>query len=988
MRIKAALIIIIIAMIITFASFGSSMALTNRSLTGMMGQDITLALNIANDLISTRIRLYESDAHTVAERLMKTGSREELVEAMCEQLAEYDSFMAMTVFDRDGVVAKLGDSPTSVLWLNSSKYLKAAFDGRTVISTTRYSVITGKLVMHICTPLGEGLVLSITIPGTVFSDDLSGHKLWNSGHIWMLDEEGVVIAHADPALVTARTGYIDAISQATPQETVDFFTSALVTDRGLGTYFYHGEEYQCAYARVTASELGWRIGLSVALSESPVARVRSMLVLLAVIFFIISTAVALLTSGYIAKPYFRIFEQNKQLEELNGITRSQTEEIRQAMVETLRLQTELETALRETQAACQEKSIFLAKMSHEMRTPLNAVIGLSELILSSDQSFGETGEKLEKIHTSGLTLLGIVNDLLDISKIESGKFELHPVEYDTPSLINDIISLNTIRIGEKPIHFTLSIGEDFPARLCGDDLRVVQIFSNLLSNAFKYTHKGTVEWVVTCQRDGDDVWLLSDVIDTGIGIKQEDIGKLFREYTQVDTQSNRKAEGTGLGLSITERLVSLMDGAITVKSEYGKGSTFSVRLRQAFVSDTPIGPVTASNLISGRYLAVKRIGRANLKHRDLSFACVLVVDDMPTNLDVARGVLAPYGLRVECATSGAQAIEMIRAGQPKFDAVFMDHMMPGMDGIEATHVIRHDIGTTYAANVPIIALTANAIAGNEAMFLENGFQAFISKPIDISRLDSVLHKWVRDKGAGGGDCGCDGGDADSSDADCRDADCNGAGDDSEADSSDADCNCDNNAFPTIEGLDTAAGLARFGNSEELYVKILQSYAMNARALLESIAECPGPDDLSKYAISVHGMKGSSYSVGATEAGEFSEKMESMANDGDMANLSLEHPGYIRFIGTQLSSVEAAIEQYEAQHKKTPKTAPEPELLQSLREACAAYDAARVDEIMSRIAGFKYERGAELVQWLRGQVEAMNYDEIQQHLSSHIITGKD
>ena len=406
---------------------------------------------------------------------------------------------------------------------------------------------------------------------------------------------------------------------------------------------------------------------------------------------------------------------------------------------------QLETA----EAASRAKSAFLANMSHEMRTPMNVVVGLTDLMLEEENPELNFKENLKKISTAGNTLLNLINDVLDISKIEAGKLELKPVKYDLPSLLNDIITLNVIRIEEKPITFQLDINEDLPCKLNGDDLRLKQIINNILSNAFKYTQSGTVVLGLSTETKGDDVWLSAYVSDTGIGIRKEDLKKLFIDYSQVDIQANRMIEGTGLGLSISKSLAEMMDGEIRAESTYGKGSTFRVRIRQGFVSDTTIGPAVTENLRKFRYTEDKRIASKKLVRPDLSYASVLVVDDMQTNLDVASGLLRRYKMQVDCVLNGQEAIERIRrggnTGQPVYDAIFMDHMMPGMDGIEATAAIRA-LNTEYARNIPIIALTANAIQGMEDLFYTNSFQAFLAKPIDSMLLDSLIRKWIHKKG--------------------------------------------------------------------------------------------------------------------------------------------------------------------------------------------------------------------------------------------------
>jgi CheY-like chemotaxis protein len=245
-----------------------------------------------------------------------------------------------------------------------------------------------------------------------------------------------------------------------------------------------------------------------------------------------------------------------------------------------------------------------------------------------------------------------------------------------------------------------------------------------------------------CKHDGDTVWTNFCVSDTGIGIRDEDLGKLFTDYHQVDAKANRKIEGTGLGLSITKRFVGLMGGEITVESEYGKWTTFKVRIKQEFVTDETIGNETVENLRSFRYSDEKKQAQKKLVRSDLSYARVLVVDDFPTNLDVAAGILRKYKMQVDCVMSGQEAIDLIAAGEQVYNAIFMDHMMPGMDGVEATRAIRA-LGNEYAQNIPIIALTANAIAEGEKMFLENGFNAFLPKPFNVMSLDSVVQRWVK-----------------------------------------------------------------------------------------------------------------------------------------------------------------------------------------------------------------------------------------------------
>jgi signal transduction histidine kinase/ActR/RegA family two-component response regulator len=444
-------------------------------------------------------------------------------------------------------------------------------------------------------------------------------------------------------------------------------------------------------------------------------------------FFVFTIGAAFVLAREFGSLYKALNRANMALEKSNANLEN--------MVQDRTRKLEIQTTIAER--ASQAKTEFLAKMSHEIRTPLNVIIGLADVELRNNTE-GESGGNLKEIRNSGAVLLAIINDLLDISKIESGRLELFPVEYQLLNLLRDSIRMNLFRIASKPVRFEANIDPALPERLYGDEIRMRQILNNLLSNAGKYTDSGTIILRAWGKAEGPDITLCFSVEDTGRGIKENNLKQIFSEYRRFDEEMDRAIEGTGLGLSITKKLAELMGGSITAQSVYHKGSTFTVTVRQKIVDSTPIGRVDLLDSSGyGNNGEPPRI--AYFQRPDVR---VLVVDDMVTNLKVAQALLKPYGLVVSCITSGRQVVDVFREGRIKFGLVFMDHMMPGMDGIETVRIIRNEIRTEYARKVPIIALTANAIVGNEKMFLENGFQDFLSKPIDLVRLDKVLRTWL------------------------------------------------------------------------------------------------------------------------------------------------------------------------------------------------------------------------------------------------------
>lgn len=392
---------------------------------------------------------------------------------------------------------------------------------------------------------------------------------------------------------------------------------------------------------------------------------------------------------------------------------------------------EMEKLMHQAEASNEAKSIFLANMSHEIRTPMNAICGMTDMLL--DENLSEQGrEYASTIKTSGEGLLSIINDILDFSKIESGKMPIIPEEYYFSSMIHDVMSMMEMRVKGKPVEVIAKVSDSVPRKLYGDIGRVKQVIINIMGNATKFTHEGSITLMVSWQQEESDAGrLIVSVSDTGIGIREEDMDKLFRSFEQADMKKNRGIEGTGLGLSISKLLVENMGGSIKVESEYGKGSTFTFDIRQKVVDAAPC-----------EYSKNKKV--VEVKQFVIDFtapeANVLVVDDNKVNLRVATGLLRKFGIVPDLVDNGQDSVDMIRR-RAQYDLVFMDHMMPEVDGIEATKMIRA-IGTPYTDKLPIVALSANAVKGMEDEFLVGGMDDFLPKPIDLEMLAVILKKWL------------------------------------------------------------------------------------------------------------------------------------------------------------------------------------------------------------------------------------------------------
>ena len=644
------------------------------------------------------------------------------------------------------------------------------------------------------------------------------------------------------------------------------------------------------------------------------------------------------------------------------------------------------------------KSRFLSTMSHEIRTPMNAIVGMTDIILREELP-QNVKQYLNNIKSSGDALLTIINDILDISKIESGKLDIIEDNYEPLSMFQDLSMIFLNRIGDKPVELLYDIDAGIPATLYGDSKRIRQVIINLMNNAIKFTDSGYVRLVVRIEKtDDDNVCLKFEIQDSGQGIKEEDIGKLFSSYQQVDVKRNHAKEGTGLGLSICKQLVELMKGEIGVRSVYGEGSTFFFQIPQSIVDSKPaayildentessIGVHISSPIVRNQIMELAKtfnvsctdldeepdvavdiiitdtISSVTDKERqlagrgerrlyilnnpmtgnhlpeevnvinkplfslnfcsvvnnddtvnsedageDLNFtapdAHVLVVDDNEMNRKVINGLLAPYKLNMYMAENGKQACQMVQ--EMHFDIVFMDHMMPVMDGIEATAFIRN-LGGDYFKNLPIIALSANATQEAQDIFTNAHMNAFVSKPVRVEELAKCLRSWLPEQLI---------------------------------------------VKPNIDGIDVEEGLKNCG-SRELFVELMGDYCRVIEQNIDKLTQCLETGNVRDYTIEVHALKNTSRMIGALELSQKFYRMEQLGNDENVEQIKEEFPELVKlyksyeeilspFCNSQLNGTE----QITVENLK--------EKLMDLHKAVDCFDLDAADRILNQLESYEY-----------------------------------
>lgn len=492
------------------------------------------------------------------------------------------------------------------------------------------------------------------------------------------------------------------------------------------------------------------------------------------------------------------------------------------------------------------KSSFLANMSHEIRSPINAIIGLDEMIIRESREQDVVGYASD-IMTSSKTLLSIINDILDFSKVEEGKMEIIPIQYEIGEAISDLINMVSDRIVDKGLQFIVKVDERMPRLLMGDEIRIKQCILNILTNAVKYTERGKVTFEVMYDDISDDeIALKIRVSDTGIGMKQEDLDKLFSPFDRIEEKRNRKIEGTGLGMSITGKLLELMDSKLEVESVYGEGSTFFFSVKQGIVSSEPLGDFYTKN-----NQKKSEVGTYKEKFHAPD-ADVLVIDDTEINLAVFTSLLKETKIKIDTASSGKEGIELTKSKH--YDAIFIDHMMPEMDGIQTLHYMKDN---HLVDNTICVVLTANAVAGVREMYIGEGFDDYLSKPIYPDLLEQRLMEWLPDEKILSPD-----------------------GDESPMDNPKDELSI----LEGIEGLDVKEGLD-YSASLDNYLTVLRVFRDTAEGKAEEIRDSFNAEDWEGYTIKVHALKSSARVIGAKDLSELAKSLEEAGNNKDIVTIN-------------------------------------------------------------------------------------------------------
>ncbi len=613
---------------------------------------------------------------------------------------------------------------------------------------------------------------------------------------------------------------------------------------------------------------GMLLGMSVPkrIIGMPLARVRLRFVVIMIILIILLISLGLLWVRSIIRPLKKMtvvadhYASGDYSEKIEVDSKDEVGRLSknlQTMAESMTRQIEI------ADSANQAKSAFLSNMSHEIRTPITAVLGFNEMILRESKD-AEILTYAENIKASGHSLLGLINDILDISKIEAGKIKIIPVDYDMTSVINDLVVMNEVRAREKGLKLILDIDRNIPRLLNGDEIRVKQIITNILTNAVKYTKIGSVTFSVGYKKietEPDNVMIHVAVKDTGMGIRNEDLERIFSQFERIDEKNNRNIEGTGLGLNITKSLLEMMGSSLKVESVYGVGSVFSFDIKQKVVKWDPIGEYkpTSEATVKDREQYKSRFTAKN--------ASVLIVDDNATNLLVFKNLIKSTLVRTDTAASGDDCLRMCKSD--RYDIIFLDHMMPVKDGIETLHELK-EMRDSLNADTPVICLTANAVSGAHEEYMREGFTDYLSKPIDPELLEEKMIEYLpKDKIDGYSEEGA-----------------TTAGESAEDGSTDAlDMLGRSGKINVNLGIKNCA-------DEKIYLEVLGVFYDDIERSAINLDRYLKEEDIDNYVIIVHGVKSTSRTIGAESLGEKAADLERAGKEGDIGFIRDNHKEFM------------------------------------------------------------------------------------------------
>ncbi len=607
-------------------------------------------------------------------------------------------------------------------------------------------------------------------------------------------------------------------------------------------------------------------------------------------------------------------------------------EIRQNFFETQREKLSAE-------ASSEAKTSFLANMSHEIRTPINAIIGMDEMIIRESKEAGII-RYANNIRNASKTLLSLINDILDFSKVESGKMEIINSNYQVSSMLNDLVNMIQSRASDKSLELILDIDEQLPCELYGDEVRLRQIITNLLTNAVKYTKEGSVTLKIRVTKLENSIGRLDvAVIDTGIGIRKEDQGKLFDSFQRVDEAKNHNIEGTGLGLALTKYLLEAMGSKLLLESEYGKGSAFYFGLEQKIVDDTPIGDYQKM---------YEKSRQENERYRE-SFqapdAQILVVDDTRMNLEVCKGLLKKTKVQIDVAESGAECLQMCE--QKEYHLILLDHKMPHMDGVECLQRIRQQ-EEGLNTNTTVIALTANAITGAKEYYLKNGFDDYLSKPVQGEKLEQLLCQYLPSELLL-----------------------------SPEEATIASYETMSTEVPEIIGIDEEDALSYAGESQEEYLKNLKLYLEEYDSKRTQIQEAFEKDDWENYQILAHSIKSTSRLIGANDMSLLAKSMEEAAAKRNAIRIRGDHEVFMDQYERLCQRIKVAVANV-VMTSNVPELKPVSkdemhELISRMKTSVDEFDMSALHDQLEQLIGYDYLKNVK--DHMQEAVENFDYDAI-------------